>query len=177
VIACLATRYPKRLLGAIGLSTYLIGPDAEPRRSREPRPGLPGHGSRDPGAARRRAPRDVLRALGHAVSGTVPDAAFEISLEEIENVSAWLLIVCSATDRAVRHGSSRIVVKSDLRRIATRRSVPEWRNGRRAGFEAVPEREWVQVPFQFEAIVGSDRTLCRLRRQASAFAVERGRSS
>lgn len=91
----LATRYPKTLAGAIGLSTYIVGAEtleAEASAANRSLPVFQAHGTVDPMipiAGARRA-RDLLMALGHEVEWHEYPMQHEISLEEIEDVSAWL---------------------------------------------------------------------------------------
>ncbi len=91
----LATRYPGRLLGAIGLSTYLVGADSLAAEASEANRGLPvfqAHGTDDPmvplaGAARS---RDALRAAGYVVEWHEYPMQHEICMEEIGDVGRWV---------------------------------------------------------------------------------------
>ncbi len=91
----LALRHGARLLAAIGLSTYMIGAetlDAEASPANARLPVFMAHGTRDPMVPLRgaRAARDVLCARGHDVTWREYPMQHEVSLEEIEDVGAWL---------------------------------------------------------------------------------------
>ena len=91
-----ALRYPERLGGAVGLSGYLplAGRTAAERSAANADlPLFLAHGRQDGIVipARGRASRDTLQALGYAVDWHEYDMDHSVSLEELQDLNAWLL--------------------------------------------------------------------------------------
>jgi phospholipase/carboxylesterase len=88
-------RYPERLAGIMGLSTYLplahrLGEEASPANRDVPI--FLAHGTADPliPLARARASRDRLRELGYGVEWREYPIEHAVCPEEIHDLSAWL---------------------------------------------------------------------------------------
>jgi phospholipase/carboxylesterase len=87
-----AARFPQRLGGAIALSTYVAMPRDFPADAR----GLPifmGHGVHDPliPLSQARKGRELLESKGYAVEWREYPMPHSVCMEEIEDISAWLL--------------------------------------------------------------------------------------
>ena len=88
-------RYPQRLAGVMGLSTYLPLRDslaAEAAPANRDVPVLMAHGTRDGvvPAALGSASRDVLVSLGYSVEWRSYPMEHSVCVEEIADISAWL---------------------------------------------------------------------------------------
>jgi phospholipase/carboxylesterase len=97
-------RYPRKLAGLMGLSTYLPDLDALPHERSEANLQIPvmmAHGSLDPMipiAKSLRTKQDLTR-LGYSVEWHQYPMMHQVCPEEINDIRAWLLKVLSATER------------------------------------------------------------------------------
>jgi phospholipase/carboxylesterase len=90
-----ALRYPERLAGVIGLSTFLPLQhrlDAEASEANRGLPAFIAHGTQDPLVvpALGEATRDALVARGHAVEWKTYPMPHAVCAEEIEDIRDWL---------------------------------------------------------------------------------------
>lgn len=94
-------RYPHRLAGLAGLSGYLPLASTTAAERQGANAGVPvfmGHGRRDGVVPVRsgEASRDALRALGHDVEWHDYPIEHSVSMDEIEDLQAWLLKILAA---------------------------------------------------------------------------------
>ncbi|WP_431100342.1 alpha/beta hydrolase [Roseateles noduli] len=98
-------RYPKRLAGLVGLSGYLpmLGTtETERHAANADTPIFLAHGSGDGVVvpARAHASLDELRRLGHDIEWHEYPMAHEVSMDEIQDLQAWLVKTLTAAGAA-----------------------------------------------------------------------------